>query len=142
MDYLLKEYLMVLFGRGPRTLRRWFEAGLIPNAYRTKGGGQRRHWRIKTPAGMTPDLYWQWVAIGDDGQGNKGGFDSPFAGRFFARALEEKIFPPAFLKWAKQAEYNIGQHLTENPRGRRVRPERLARELAMVDGRATRRQRP
>jgi hypothetical protein len=139
MDYLLKEYLMVLFGRGPRTLRRWFEVGLIPNAYRTKGGGQRRHWRIKTPAGMTPDLYWKWVAIGDDGRGDNDGFGSPFDGRFFARALEQKTFPPAFLKWARQAQENIERHLHENPRGRTVRPERLARELAMFDGRTTRR---
>lgn len=138
MDYLLKEYLMVLFNRGSRTLRRWFEAGLIPNSYRTRGGGQRRQWRIKTPAGMTPDLYWKWIEIGDDGQGQKEDFGSPFDGRFFQRALNEKIFPPAFLNWAVKAEENIATHLRENPRGRRVSPDRLAREVAMFETRATR----
>lgn len=60
MDRLLKQFVMQHYRVGERALQRWFRAGVIPGAYRTKG--VRGHYRIRKPKGVTEDDFCKYVA--------------------------------------------------------------------------------
>lgn len=112
MDALLKHFLMSAFRRGPKTLQRWFKAGLIPNTYRTKGGAKRGgQYRIKTPAGTQRQHVERWMQLARSYRTGHGGW-------FVFRPHEQRL-PPAFVAWALKAGTNIENTLTRQAEAKR-----------------------
>lgn len=120
VDLLLKDLLMTAFGRGPKTMQRWFRAGVVPNAYRTKGAVRRAgNYRIKTPAGTTRQHVVRWKDLLVTQH-------SRVLGRSLTRPMgvvlhdaDEHDFPVAFRGWCIHAQTQIGHFMEKHARGRR-----------------------
>jgi len=119
VDELLKDLLMTAFDRGPKTLQRWFRAGVVPNARQTKGGsGRGGNYRIKTPAQTKRKhvLRWKKMVIAQHkqslGRVLKGG-----PGMVLYDA-DERDFPEAFRLWCIRAQVEVGAYMKRHPLGR------------------------
>jgi hypothetical protein len=103
-----ESFLMLIFRYSDRTLRRRMKDGLIPGAYRTKGG----HWRIKKPAGVTEENLRQFF--------DAGCWKSPHT---------KKVFPPALIRWCDRVQANE-ETFKDNHPFVRIHLRRLAAEDA------------
>jgi hypothetical protein len=118
VDLLLKDLLMFAFSRGPKTLQRWFRAGVVPNGYRTKGGAKRGGgYRIKAPAGVTRRHIVLWRELMKREACDFGRFKKPITIWVCDHAGHQ--FPPAFVQWCIRAEEQIGDYQADHSRGRR-----------------------
>lgn len=102
MDRLLKNYVMQHYRVGERTLQRWFRAGVVPGAYRTKG--VRGHYRIRKPKGVTVDDFCQFVAGRAAINVSTPARIRPMA---FAHAVKDGKLSMACIAWGAELERNV-----------------------------------
>jgi hypothetical protein len=90
-----------------RTMRRYMALGLIPGAYRTKGG----HWRIRRPRGAKPEDVILWIDEAIHGP-------NPY-------------HSPSLWRWIDKVWKNIERHEQEHPRGRNTLARKARRSLTV-----------
>lgn len=119
MDLLLKDLLMVAFRRGPKTLQRWFRAGVVPNAYRTKGGVARSgNYRIKAPAGTrrADIVLWKKLLLSER---KLPGLKDTKSLMLFTVKVHDIGLPKNFVSWCLRASDQVEYYMASHRPGRR-----------------------
>ena len=119
VDELLKDLLMTAFERGPKTLQRWFAAGLVPNSRRTRGGARGGNYRIKTPTGTRRDhvVLWKKMLFAQHKQRLGRSLRGPMGIVLYDG--DEYGFPESFRLWCIRAQDQIGSYMSDHKPGRR-----------------------
>jgi hypothetical protein len=119
VDELLKDLLMTAFGRGPKTLQRWFAADLVPNSRRTRGGARGGNYRIKTPAGTRRDhvVRWKKMLFAQHQHSLGRSLRGPMGIVLYDG--DEYDFPESFRLWCIRAQDQIGSYMSDHKPGRR-----------------------